>query len=353
MSTITITYVVSSRIIAITLALLKMGVIGVIIGYVIGAIIAITVAMFFLHSQLPKTSKTTPLRPLLAFSFPLFLGQVIGIILNWADIVIITSLTRDLSQTGIYGIVVNSIGALTIMYVPISATIFPALSAQIGQQKPKNVSNIIKMTSRYIIYIIFPSCIGLAIIAPTALTFFYGPVYANGALPLAILAITTIVTALVSLFTITFMAIGKTKQNLKIGTVAAFSLILGLILFVSFLQTTGAALARLTTEIIIFTIAYYLLKKELEISLDREAFWKSILATIATIPFLLTLELRIGVELNTTERLIIEIIVASGIYLFCIYMLKALKKQDFELLKHALPKPLIKYVTIIERIMVR
>jgi len=307
MATITITYIISSRIIAIILALLNMGVTGVIIGYIIGAIIALTVAVTFLHGKLQKTTKTTSLKPLLRFSFPLFLGSVTGIILNWADIVIITSLTRDLSLTGVYGIVVNSAGTLTILYMAMTTTIFPTLSAHHGLKKPENISKTIKTTSRYIIYIIFPSCIGLAIIAPTALTFFYGPSYAKGAIPLAILSITTIITAL----------------------------------------------ARLTTQAIAFTLAVYILKKELKIRLDKEALWKSALATTATIPLLLTLELTLSPKLTTTQTLITEILTAATIYLFALYILKALKNQDFQLLKQALPKPLTKYLNILERIIVR
>lgn len=353
MATITITYIISSRIIAIALALLNMGVTGVIIGYIIGSIIALTFAVIFLRGKLQKTTKNTSLKPLLHFSFPLFLGAITKIILNWADIVIITSLTRDLSLTGIYGIVVNSAGTLTILYASMTTTIFPVLSAHHGLKKPENISKIIKTTSRYIIYIIFPSCIGLAIIAPTALTFFYGPSYTKGAIPLTILSITAIITAFTLLLTTTLTAIGKTGQQLKINIIAAISSILALIALIPPLEITGAALARLTTQTIAFTLAVYILKKELKIRLDKEALWKSVLATTATIPVLLTLELAISTKLTTTQTLITELLTAAAIYLSALYILKALKKQDFELLRQAFPKPLTKYINVVERIIVR
>ena len=353
MAIITITFITSSRIIAIILALLNMGVTGVIIGYIIGGIITLTVAVTFLRGKLQKTTKTVSLKPLLRFSFPLFLGSITGIVLNWADIVIIASLTRDLSLTGIYGIAVNSAGTLKILYMSMITTIFPALSVHHGLKKPENISKIIKTTSRYIIYIIFPSCIGLAIIAPTALTFFYGPSYTKGAIPLAILSITTIIMALTSLLITTLTAIGKTGQQLKINIIAAISSILALIALVPLLETTGAALARLTTQTIAITLTVYILKKELKIRLDKEALWKSALATTATIPLLLTLELTLSTKLTTSQTLITELLTAAAIYLSALYILKALKKQDFELLRQAFPKSLTKYINIIERIIVR
>jgi len=353
MAIIAIAFITSSRIIAIILALLNMGVTGVIIGYTIGGIMALIVAVTLLRGKLHKTTKTVSLKPLLRFSFPLFLGAVTTIILNWADIVIITSLTRDLSLTGIYGIAVNSAGTLTILYMSITTTILPALSAHHGLKKPENITKVIKTTSRYVIYIIFPSCTGLAIIAPTALTFFYGPSYAKGAIPLAILSIATIIAAFALLLTTTLTAIGKTGQQLKINTIAAISSILALLALVPLLETTGAAIARLIAQTIVVTLAVYILKKELKIRLDKEAFWKSALATAATIPVLLTLELAISTKLTTTQTLIIELLTAATIYLIALCILKALKKQDFELLRQAFPKPLTKYINIIERIIVR
>jgi stage V sporulation protein B len=353
MATITITFIVTSRIVAIALALLNMGTTGVIIGHIVGSIIALTVAIGFLRGKLPKTTKNMPLKPLLRFSFPLFLTAITGLVLQWADIVIITSLTGDYSLTGVYSIAISSVGTLTILYTPMMTTIFPALSARHGLEKPESISNILKITSRYIIYIILPSCVGLAIIAPTALTFFYGAAYAKGALSLAILSIRTIIMALCALFTTTLTATGKTGQILKNNTIAAIAAIITLLALVPLLETTGAAIARLTTQTLALALAAYALQKEIKINLDKEALWKSAIATTATIPLLLTLELTISPRLTTTQTLILEVLTAVIIYAFALYILKALKNQDFELLKQALPKPLTKYLNILERIIVR
>ena len=80
---------------------------------------------------------------------------------------------------------------------------------------------------------------------------------------------------------------------------------------------------------------------------------KSIAAPTATIPFPLEIELFISSKLSTTQTLAIEILTAAGIYVFSLYILKALKSQDFELLRQALPKPLAKYLNILESIIVR
>jgi len=353
MAIVSIVSIILSRTIGATLAMLNMSVQGVLIGYIAGSFIALVAALKFLRGKLPKTTNNAPLKPLLRFSLPLFLSSLTLLVLNWADTVILVSMTSNYALTGIYHIVISSVGVLSILWIPITTTIFPALSTRYGLKKPQGVSSILKTTSRYLVYILFPSCLGLAAIAPTALTFFYGSSYTPGAMPLAILSIATIIIALHSLFTTTLTAIGKTGQILKINTISALSSIIMLLALVPFFEATGAALARLATQAISLTLATYALRKEIKVQLDREAVWKSAIASIATIPFLFALELTISTKLPTIQTLAIEILTAAAIYTSSLYVLKALNKQDFELLRQTFPKPLTKYVNILESIIVR
>jgi hypothetical protein len=73
---------------------------------------------------------------------------------------------------------------------------------------------------------------------------------------------------------------------------------------------------------------------------------------MAFVPFLLAIELTLTTKLSTAQTLALELLTATAIYAFSLYALKALKNQDFDLLKQAFPKPLTKYLTIIERITV-
>lgn len=352
MATVTIIFVVSSRTIAIILAFLKLGVAGVLIGYILGLILALIVTFKFLRGKIPQTKQNIPLKPIVIYSIPLFLTQLTALILNWADIVIIRSILGD-SITGVYAIALNSVGALSLLYVPIMTTIFPRISTHHGLEKTNRISNILKTSSRMLLYSLIPSCIGLAIIAPTALTLFYGSSYAQGAIPLAILSISTIITAIFMLYTTTFGAIGKTGQVLKINTIAAVSTILSLLVLVPFLETAGAATSRLFTVIISITLAIYLLRKDIKLQIDKEALWKSIVSTIAFIPFILIIENILSTELSTIQMLALEVVISAIIYAFFLYALKALTKQDFDLVRQALPKQLTKYIDIIENKIVR
>lgn len=353
MALVTLVFIITSRTTAVALALLNMGLKGVLIGYAVGSFIALIVALAFIRGKLPKTTHNAPLKPILKFSVPLFLASLMALILNWADIVIISTSTGNYSLTGIYYIVANSVAVLSILLIPMTTTIFPALSARHGLKDPEGISNILKTASRYLSYIIIPSCIGLATISPTTLTFFYGPDYTPGALPLSILSIARIILAFCSLFGVALTAIGKTTQILKINAVSAISAVAMLLALVPFFETTGAAIARLTTQITSLILTIYVLRKYVKLQLDKEALWKSAVASTATIPFLIILESTLSTKISTIQTLTIEILVAASIYLLSLYTLKALNSQDFELLRQSFPKFLSKYINIMEKFIVR
>jgi O-antigen/teichoic acid export membrane protein len=353
MALVTLTFIVISRTIGAVLALLNMGLQGVVIGYIIGSSIAMTLAIAFIRGKLPKTNHNAPITPILKFSLPLFFSSLTLLILNWADMVALNFLTGDYALVGIYYIAVNSVAVLSILWTPVTTTIFPALSAKQGQQKSEDITNILKTSSRYLIYIVLPSCIFLAVVSQTALAFFYSTSYTLGAIPLSILSVTAIIIAIQSLLTTTLTAIGKTTAILKINVILAISTILILIAIVPFLQIIGAAIARLTTQIVGIALAFYMLQKEISVKIDKEALWKSTAASLAIIPPLLILETTISTKLSVTQTLIIEILTAACIYGFSLYILKALKTQDFELLRQALPKNLAKIINLLEKVTTR
>jgi len=353
MATVTIVYIVSSRAIAVILALLHLSVLGVLTGYIVGSLIAVTAAIAFMRGKLPNSPENASIKPLLHFSLPLFVSSITLLTLNWADIVILASMTSNYALVGIYQIVISSIGILSVIYAPVMVTILPVLSARYSLENPEGIRKVLTTASRYLLYAMLPSCLGLATIAPTALTFFYGPEYASGSKALTLLSISVILLALHSLLTTTLTAIGQTKQVLKISIASAFSTIALLITLVPFFEAVGAALTRLVVQAIGLTLAIYTLQKYEKVQLDKEAVWKSAVASVATIPILILIETTLSIKIPTTQLLAIEIITAACIYLLSLYVLKALNRQDFDLLKQAFPKSMSKYINVLERIMIQ
>ena len=354
MAVVTIIYILSSRTIAAILSLLGLGVSGVVIGYIVGSSIGLVTAIFFTRGKFPNPlNSKTPIRPLLQFSFPLFLSSLAVFAVSQADIIVLASLTSDYAQIGIYSVAVRSLLALHVTWQPIMITIFPIVSARFGLQDPEGVRNAVKLTSRYLAYTIIPSCVVLAVVAPTALHFFYGPKYIGGATVLTILAFSIIIVTLFTLFTTTLTAIGKTKQVLKINLVSALSAVTLLLSLVPLFDIIGAAVTRLTVQAIGLVLAGYMLQKYVKVELDGKALWKSIIASVMTVPFLLLLESVMTQRFNVVQVLVAEMLGAGLIYLASLYALKALNGQDFELLKQAFPKRFSKVIDVLQTIMTR
>jgi len=353
MAIVTLIYILISRIIGALMALLGLGVSGVLIGYIVGSFAGLTAAIAFVRGKFANPDNRTPIKPLLQFSLPLFLSSLALLILSQADIIILASATSDYALVGIYSMAVRSLHALSVIYQPIMVTIFPIISARFGLQNPKGVSNALKITSRYLSYTIIPSCVLLATVAPTALNVFYGPNYVSGATALSILAISIIILTLFTLVTTTLTAIGKTKQVLQINLVSAFSAVVLLLSLVPLFGIIGAAITRLVVQAISLMIAAYILKRYVSVQLDREALWKSAIASIITIPFLFVLESRMTKGFPVAQVLAIEILVAGLIYVASLYVLKALNSQDFELLRQFFPKSFSKIIDVLQSVMSR
>jgi len=353
MALVTITFILSSRIIAVVLALQDFGVTGVILGYIIGSFIGLIVAITFTRGKFPNPKNKTPIKPLLQFSLPLFLSSLALLVLSQADIVILASVTNDYALVGIYSIAVRSLLVLSVIWQPIMATTLPIVSARFGLQDQKGVGNVVKMMSRYLSYTVIPSCVMLAVVAPTALNVFYGSDYVPGATALSILSISVIVSALFTLVTTTLTAIGKTKQVLQINLVSATSVVVLLLGLVPLLGIIGAAITRLVVQVISLILAVYILKRHVSVQLDREALWKSALASAITIPFLFVLESKMIKGFSAVQVFAVEILVAGFIYVGSLYVLKALNDQDFDLIRQSFPKSFSKIIDTLQSVMSR
>jgi len=348
----TIVYIVISRGIAIGLALLDFGILGVVIGYVIGSFVGAIAAISFVRGKFPNPENKFPAKPLILFSFPLFLSSLFSFIISQVDVVIIASMTSDYGIVGVYSIAVKSLLALNIVWLPIMITIFPLISSKFGLQKPESVSNVVKMASRYLSFTTIPCCLMLVVIAPTALEVFYGPQYVSGASALAILAFSTILLSFYTLLTTVLTAIGKTNYVLRINIISAFSSVALLIGLVPLFDLIGAASSRLIAYTLSLIVTLYITRKFLKIKLDNVALWKSTVASVMTIPFLFLLEYTLK-EFSAIQVLVVEILIAGLIYLASLYLLKALNRKDFDLLRQSFPKFFSKFIDIFQKVMQR
>jgi len=351
---VSLVWVVLSRFLGASLALLHFGVYGVVFGYVVGYGAAFVLSFLFGRGQSPRISAPSsymPMKPLLKFSFPLFLSSIILLGMNWADIAVLASLTSNYAVLGIYYLAANSVTFISALYVPISYTVLPLLSAQNSVKDFQSINNTLTIAGRYLYYLMLPTCVGLAMIAPTAIRSVYGHQYVYGSVSFAILSLAQVLVAFYMILTTTLTAIGKTSDIMKINIVSVLSYIALLLVLVPIFTDIGAASARFTMQVISLALTIHVLNKNVKVVVDKESLWKSALASIAIVPILILTE-HILASFSVYLILIVDVLAAASVYLVLLYLLKALNHQDFGLLKRTFPF-IARYLEVIEGIMVR
>src|SRR5207245_115213 len=101
-------YISYSRGLRLILAYLGYRVTGIVSGWLLGGLAAVLLSSYLWHGQLPERN-THPIKPLLAFSLPVFGSALIAFGQQYGDITILQAIIGQLSTTGAYYLIVSSV----------------------------------------------------------------------------------------------------------------------------------------------------------------------------------------------------------------------------------------------------
>ncbi len=345
-------YVPLSRGLGLALAYFGYGVFGIVIGWTVGAGAAVFLSIFIWHGQLPK-AKPYPLRPLLAFSLPVFASALITLGQQWGDIGIILVLLGPTTLAPYY-IAVSSVNFLSILWMPVNQAIYPALSAGHSTGDLHEVSDRLGAAFRLTNLTVLPISAALAAITPTALEIVYGPSYASEALTLSILSLSSIFVAQGVLLVTALQAVGHTRQYLGV-TLASTLVFIGFV-GISALQlgTLAGALGRALLALLIVLLARRVLHREIATHVNSAISKALPLAAGVGLPLLVLDQLFLRYH---PIRLLFELVILIGVFIVSYggmsTMLRVFHHGDFAMLHDVLPRRLRPYLKIIQRLMLR
>jgi O-antigen/teichoic acid export membrane protein len=348
-SIINIVYTVIQVTLSIYLLLAGFGLLGVVIGWTVGIAAVSFVGLILTIKYLGLTSKLYPMRPLLRFSIPLYFSAIVGYFMSWVDQLVLASFT-DLETLGIYYVAVRASVVPTLFSSAIVTALFPQLSELYTTHGKSSLKDAFRVSVRYAVLIGFPLIIGVAVLAYPTVVLLAGAQYADAALPLIIISLSAIVGAL-------GIAIGPILLTLERTRIAsALSLLsIGLSLLLSYvalaffhLGMVGTAWARTISTIATLVLNMYILSHYVPISFDREAIWKAVAASAFMVLAILGLDLsRMVLSPSSYQFLVfrlyllpVYIVVGALAYFLAIILLKAMNKQDLELILEYLPHKL-------------
>jgi len=350
-------YAPLSRGLGLLLALLGYGVLGIILGWVFGGLAALFLSAYLWHGQLPSHSRH-PLKPLLAFSLPVFGAALITFGQQYGDFTILNLILGHLPSNGVYYVLVSSVSALSVLWIPVTQALYPALSASHANNGAQAISERLAIAFRLTNLAVLPFGAALAAVAPTVIGLVFKPPYVAQADIFAILALATIFTAQAAILTTSLQAVGRARQVL-IVTLA--STVIGLVtvaLTVSLLGTLGAAAGR----IILGAGTVLLARRSMESSAKTHlgnALPTAIMlavgvgAPLAIADYLLILVNipRIG-HLSPLLRLPILVMVFAAAFLSMSRAFRIFRASDFAILKDALPHRFHPQLRAIEHLIV-
>ncbi len=345
-----ILYIPLSRGLGVALALLGQGVLGIIVGWTVGGIVAILMSAFLWRNRLPQTHHY-PLRPLLAFTLPLFAATLISLGQQWGDVGIIQFRLGQLPTTGGYYIVISSVGFLSAFWFPVANALYPALSAAHSRGDREGVSDRLSFAFRLTNLGVFPLGVAVAAVASTALIVAYGDAYAADAIPFAILTIATVFQAQTAILTTTLQAFGKTRVLLLV-TMTATIIDLAWVWFLApIIGTTAGAIGRTLLYGSTVYLSYKALLPEVKTH-PFQGFVKAFaLALGVAIPLFVTNELFLTyTTVRPLLKLPILLAVFAGAFLALSRELRVFHAGDFAILKDVLPDRYHHFLRRLERL---
>jgi O-antigen/teichoic acid export membrane protein len=344
-----------SRLIGLILILFKFGLTGFAVGMVCGEAVGLVLSLVYFHGSLPKAEKPYPAKALLTFSLPLLVMNVVTALSDWIDRALFLALSQDLEALGVYELVIRGASSLAVIWAIIDVIILPVFSETYGNMGKTTLTRPLKRALRYLIFMYFPAALSLATISRTVMALLFGREYVVGHIPLAILSIFSIGTAFTIIMGSTLKAIGETRVFVKAALISLIVDSVVVAFCTPFFNLYGAVAGRVGAILVVFFYVFYELKRHIRIEFDVQSLWKGALASVALIAPLRLFEELVSAHFIDSPVLTIGIEILLGLvcYVLGLFLLKALNRDDFRLMKQLMPKALTRILTVFERLLIR
>lgn len=349
------TPILVGRTAGVVLIILGYGLLGVSAGWLLGDLTGLAISLSLFVGLLPRSKRVHELKPLIAFGAPVLVFTSIFLFLDWVDRVLFLGLTSNLSDLGVYDLAIRGAQTLSIVWMAVSVTVFPALSNLYGRSGKEGFGEALKLSSRYLAYLIFPVAMGLAAMSGTAMAILFETRYPSGITALSVLALATIPWAFGMMATSALQALGQTRLFIRIGIVAMGLDIAVVVLATPWLGVIGAMLGRAAMMIAFFLLSSHALRRQIRFRLDTESLWKGGLAAALMAVCVGVLEFVVlGRFVSSAPlRAVLEIGSGLAVYGVAAVGLRALKHEDFALARRVLPQAVSPLLGVLERLTVR
>ena len=344
-----LTYAVVEKFLAVYLLYAGWGLLGVVYGWLVGLIVSSLVGLVLTAKLLGILEKPHPAKPLVAFSYPLYVSGILGFAAGWVDQLFILPY-MGAAYLGMYHVAIRAAVVPGLVSSSIVAALFPQLSELYAQQGADGLRDAFQVSTRYTVLVSFPMILGLAALAYPLLILFAGMEYAEAALPLTVLCLAALPGALGIAIVPALLTLERTKTASMVTVVSILSNTVMCYVALAYLNLGmfGVAWARVFSSFAGFGLGVYALRRVIKVAFDKESLWKASLSSI----IMTTVVVLVEVLLFHLYFLPLYVIVGFSAYFLSLVGLKAVKKHDVELVHEYLPSWLKRVAVWLSRVAV-
>ncbi|MBI4170425.1 MAG: flippase [Candidatus Aenigmarchaeota archaeon] len=314
--------------------LINLGVTGISYAYVLGAVAALMFLLFGLKSRGKLTGKAAfdkaLTKKLMKFAFPVFIGGLSSLLLFYTDTIVLTAF-RGLEDVGLYQAALPTSQLLWVLVNSLAVVLLPLIAEMWAKKHINEVSTALGLISKFAFVVVIPIAIIMIAFAGDILLILFGQAYLPAAITLQILAINSIFYTLFVIFSNSLIAVNKPISNTKITAVIS---VLNLILNILFVPQYGIAAAALSTLLAYFigtVLAFYSLRKTVQIGMDTISLAKIFVGGILAMSIIVAI--KTVLIFNILAEIILSLAAGLIFYSFFILRTKGLTKEELEFLR--------------------
>lgn len=320
--------------VAIYLLYMGNGLYSVVYGWLAGYLLSTLLGLVLTVKFLGVLEKPHPMKPLINFSYPLYISGILVFIAGWVDQLFILPYMGEASLA-YYGLATRAAAVPGLISLSIVTALFPQLSELHTRNGKESLRQAFHVSTRYTVLVSFPAILGLAALANPVIAIFAGVEYNEAVLPLALLCLAGLPGVLGAAINPILLTLERTRTALAITVISIFFNMAVSYFTLAYLNLgmMGPAWARIFASIVGLGLGVYLLRGNVEINFDKEALWK---ASVASIFMVIAV---VSAEKLVFHWYLLPLYVAIGVavYFFSLVALRTIKKRDIELLHDYLP----------------
>ena len=336
------------------LVLMGLGVEGVMLGWLIGEVVAVVLFGSAAVRDLNVKSVAINMAPVLAFALPNLAFQTIDVTIQNTDRLILLHLT-DLAALGVFDVILRILYMLSLLSLTISASIYPILTrirVELDSEAEEwglEMGNVITNLVRYIIILLMPVAVIVALNSSVVLEVLFGFSYAaypGASLSFAILVLSYALWGVIYAIHTALRSMGEAKFFIVVGLCIIAFEVIGAWYLILWLGLLGSAIIRSLYVIMLFLASWGRLRQRGIRGLGPVGLSLIRVGLASTITGILVLM----AQPTGVVHLIFWVLLGAALYILLLFVFREARALDFQIARSVLPRQLQRIITVIERI---